>query len=49
MDKESVKAIIAILRDKFDFDQLGIIEFVLEYEQKTGNKIPDNLVISGPN
>ena len=49
MREEEIKIVFDILRNKFDFDQLDIIEFVLEYERKTGNKIPDNLVISTPN
>ena len=48
MSEKEVKTVISILRDKFDFDQLDIVEFVLEYERLTKEKIPDELVISGP-
>lgn len=41
MTKEDIKVILDILDEKYDFDRLDQVEFVMEYERRSGNKIPD--------
>ena len=41
MTKETIKVICEILHDKFGLDDLDQVEFVMEYERRTGEKIPD--------
>lgn len=40
MTKETIKVILQILHDRFSLDDLDQVEFVMEYERKTGEKIP---------
>lgn len=42
MTKETIKVICEILRDKFGLDDLDFVGFVMEYEKRTGEKIPNN-------
>ena len=41
MTQEDIKYIIDILQDKYNFDDLGAVEFVMEYERKSGQQIPN--------
>ena len=41
MTKETIKVICEILHERFGLDDLDLIEFVMEYEKRTGEKIPD--------
>ena len=36
-----IKDVLAVLRDRFDFDELDRVEFILALEHRTGEKIPD--------
>ena len=40
MTKENLQAICEILQDRFGFDELDLVEFVMEYEKQTGQHIP---------
>lgn len=41
MNEEIIKVICKILHDKFGLDDLDLVEFVMEYERRTGEKITD--------
>lgn len=41
MTEEMLKVICQILHDKFGLDDLDLIVFVMEYEKRTGEKIPE--------
>lgn len=41
MTKEDVKIILDILEKKYGLDCLDQVEFIMEYERLSGNKIPD--------
>lgn len=42
MTKEDVNIILSILHEKYGFDDLDCVEFIIEYERKSGNAIPDD-------
>ena len=42
MTKETLKVIRDILHDQFNLDDLDLMHFVIEYEKKSGEKIPDH-------
>jgi len=44
MTEEILQAICEILQDEFGFDDFDVVEFVMEYEKKTGEKIPDHWI-----
>ena len=44
MTKETIKVICEILRDKFGLDDLDLVGFVMEYENRTNEKIPNNWI-----
>ena len=47
MNEKDVKIILEILEKDYGFDELDQIEFIMKYEKKSGNQIPDDwLVIS---
>lgn len=45
--KDMFHAIIAILEKDYQFDTLDRIEFVMKYERKTGESIPDDWLGKG--
>ena len=42
MTKEDVKIILDILGEKYNLDLLDQVEFIMEYERRSGNKIPND-------
>ena len=45
MTQENLQVICKILQDRFGFDELDLVEFAMEYEKRTGEKIPNDWVI----
>ena len=41
MTEQIIKNVLAVLKERFDFDELDRVEFILALEHKTGEKIPD--------
>lgn len=41
MREEDVKAIINVLKEKYKFDELDVVEFIIHLEGELGEKIPD--------
>jgi acyl carrier protein len=42
MNEKDVKIILEILEKDYGFDELDKIEFIMKYEKKSGNQIPDD-------
>ena len=42
MNEKDVKIILEILEKDYGFDKLDQIEFIMKYEKKSGNQIPDD-------
>lgn len=41
MTEQIIKNVLAILEERFDFDEVDLVEFILALERKTSEKIPD--------